>query len=383
MKGGFDYVICAAGEGTRLQKLSNGIPKPLIKFRGRSLLEWSVASLDLHSDDQLIIVTQTKHGVRKALERKLAEQLPFIRIHWIELDRLTSGQLETAYLAKPHLRAGHGLVVFNADTFFRSSALRSKLEDPNIDGVIPCSVEPGDAWSFCEVGEKDIVKRVAEKVRISEHATVGLYHFRDSDVFLKFAEAELGRTGTGEKYVAPLYQKMIDAGMRIVMDRVNVFLPMGTPEQIRDYWKSDLSEIPRLNRRGTLVVDLDGTLTIDDPSKSYANKEPNLPVIEKIKALHEQGYEIVIHTARRMKTHKNNVASVVNDIGQLTIEWLRRYGLPTSGVVFGKPYAENGFYLDDRALRPSEFVALELDDILALLAREHVGQPAASKSLGS
>jgi len=37
--------------------------------------------------------------------------------------------------------------------------------------------------------------------------------------------------------------------------------------------------------------------------------------------------------------------------------------VPFDGLRFGKPFAENGFYVDDRAIRPDEFLKLTEEEI--------------------
>jgi capsule biosynthesis phosphatase len=53
------------------------------------------------------------------------------------------------------------------------------------------------------------------------------------------------------------------------------------------------------------------------------------------------------------------------------IEWLRRHDVPFDELHVGKPWCgTDGFYVDDRAVRPSEFATLDHSDILALLTAE-------------
>lgn len=367
-----DYVICAAGEGRRMKSIVANLAKPLFKMGGRTLLERSIESLDLFKGDQLIFITQKEHGVKASIAGSLKSRYPYVEQVWIELEQLTAGQLATALVAKKFFRPHTPLVIFNTDTFFRSSTLMTKINDPQIDGVIPCSPEPGDAWSFCETGSDGLVTRVTEKERISDQASVGYYHFRTSELFLRYAAQELEKPSGPHKeaYVAPLYNRLIADGKRIVVDRVTCFYPMGTPEQFQDYWKVGAAELRRENRAGVIVVDLDATLTIDDTSVSYAEKLPNLSIVEKLKEYDRLGYEIIIHTARRMKTHQADESRVIADIGDTTLAWLKRHGVPFSGIKFGKPHADHGFYLDDRAVRPSEFLTMTPDAILKMVEEQ-------------
>lgn len=117
-----------------------------------------------------------------------------------------------------------------------------------------------------------------------------------------------------------------------------------------------------------LVVDLDGTLTKDDPSVLYEDKEPNLPLIEKLREYKSQGFEIFIHTARNMRTYDNAIGKINAFTLPLVIEWLRKYDVPYDEIYVGKPWCgTQGFYIDDRAVRPYEFLSLSVDEINLLI----------------
>jgi len=118
-----------------------------------------------------------------------------------------------------------------------------------------------------------------------------------------------------------------------------------------------------------LVFDLDGVLTIDDPDRSYADREPNLAVIEKLRDYKAQGFEIAIFTARNMRTFGGQIGKINANTLPTVIDWLRRHDVPFDEIHVGKPWCgDEGFYVDDRAVRPSEFVALSLEQIQALIA---------------
>jgi capsule biosynthesis phosphatase len=50
------------------------------------------------------------------------------------------------------------------------------------------------------------------------------------------------------------------------------------------------------------------------------------------------------------------------------IEWLDRHKIPYDEIYVGKPWCGfDGFYVDDRAIRPDEFLSLDSEQIVALL----------------
>lgn len=120
-----------------------------------------------------------------------------------------------------------------------------------------------------------------------------------------------------------------------------------------------------------LVFDLDGTLTHDDASVDYAERRPNLAMVEKLRTYRDQGFEIVICSARNMRTYAGDLGKINAHTLPVILDWLIRHAIPYDEVHVGKPWCgTEGFYVDDKAVRPSEFLAMTHDEIHALLARE-------------
>ncbi|MFN3572809.1 MAG: HAD-IIIC family phosphatase [Phenylobacterium sp.] len=120
-----------------------------------------------------------------------------------------------------------------------------------------------------------------------------------------------------------------------------------------------------------LVFDLDGTLTIDDPQVDYAERRPNLEVVEKLREYRALGFEIVICSARNMRTFGGQLGKINVHTLPVILDWLARHDVPYDELHVGKPWCgTEGFYIDDKAVRPSEFARLSLQEIADLLARE-------------
>lgn len=119
-----------------------------------------------------------------------------------------------------------------------------------------------------------------------------------------------------------------------------------------------------------LVIDLDGTITLGDTSDYHA-VSPNLSVVEKVRQYKKLGFEIVIHTSRNMRTYEGNPGKITANTVPIIIDWLTKHDIPYDEIWVGKPWCGfDGFYVDDRAIRPDEFANLSLDEINALLGGE-------------
>jgi capsule biosynthesis phosphatase len=129
----------------------------------------------------------------------------------------------------------------------------------------------------------------------------------------------------------------------------------------------------------SLVIDLDHTICtpVDgedqraNPDLKYSNAAPNDALIERMREYRDSGFRITIHTSRNMRTYDGDVAAIRLHTLPIIIDWLDRHNVPYDEIVVGKPWCGfDGFYIDDRAIRPSEFRDLAPDEIDALLARE-------------
>lgn len=116
-----------------------------------------------------------------------------------------------------------------------------------------------------------------------------------------------------------------------------------------------------------LIVDLDDTIC-QTTNGDYANAEPISGMIEKLNEYKAAGFDIVIHTSRNVRTYEGNVGKISAYTLPVIIEWLRRHSVPYDEIYVGKPWCgHEGFYVDDRAVRPAEFLANSHEQILMLL----------------
>lgn len=117
-----------------------------------------------------------------------------------------------------------------------------------------------------------------------------------------------------------------------------------------------------------IVIDLDDTITEHGSAENYADKAPNLAVVARLREYKVQGFEIIIYSSRNMRTHHGNVGRLNVYTLPGILDWLAANDVPHDEVWIGKPWCgHDGFYVDDRAVRPAEFATLSYDQIVELL----------------
>ena len=115
-----------------------------------------------------------------------------------------------------------------------------------------------------------------------------------------------------------------------------------------------------------LIMDLDNTITLTE-NGDYKNAKPIVSVIEKLKEYKAQGFEIIISSSRNMRTYEGNVGKINVNTLPIIIDWLERHNVPYDEIYVGKPWCgHDGFYVDDRAVRPDEFASMSYDKIRKL-----------------
>jgi capsule biosynthesis phosphatase len=119
-----------------------------------------------------------------------------------------------------------------------------------------------------------------------------------------------------------------------------------------------------------LIVDLDDTICRTCNGK-YSDATPLWPLITKLREYKAKGFEIVISTSRNVRTYKGNVGKINANTLPIIVEWLDKHKVPYDEIIVAKPWCGfDGFYIDDKAIRPSEFLNMTYEQIKFLLENE-------------
>jgi len=113
-----------------------------------------------------------------------------------------------------------------------------------------------------------------------------------------------------------------------------------------------------------IILDLDNTLTLGNDSVPYDDLKPNVEMVNQLNVYKDKGFEIIIYTSRNMNTYKNSIGKINANTLPNIISWLNKNNIHFDEVYIGKPWCgDEGFYVDDKAIRPDEFINLEYEEI--------------------
>ena len=237
-----NIVITMAGIGKRFKEAGYEEPKYMIQAKGKSLFEWSMESLKGFNDNntKYIFIVRKEDNSRDFITEKMKE-IGINDIKVIELESQTDGQATTAMCASKYWKKEDELLIYNIDTYVE--AYEMKKEQIQGDGFIPCFKAEGDHWSFVKLNDEGEAIEIREKQRISDNCTLGAYYFKTCKLYEDLYEEyykDNQNLEKGEKYIAPLYNYLLEKGGSIrisIVDKEKVHV-LGTPKELEEFKNS-------------------------------------------------------------------------------------------------------------------------------------------------
>jgi capsule biosynthesis phosphatase len=127
-----------------------------------------------------------------------------------------------------------------------------------------------------------------------------------------------------------------------------------------------------IRRERCIVMDVDGTLCEKKaPDQFYDAVAPVAAMVERLREYRANGFYVILATSRNMNTYNGNIGLITANTAKTLLAWLDLHDVPYDELYIGKPWGgRGGFYVDDKAVRPDEFLKLSYDEILAIVGSE-------------
>jgi len=329
------YIILCGGIGKRCNHYS--LPKPLNYVFGKHMIEYILESIP--TDEIYIIYNLFLEEYN--FEEIVINLFKTKKIYFSKIDYLTRGAVESAYVGIQKFVLEDEPVVFLDNDNLHSFPNLSDIKNHFIGYSINFD---RTNFSFIEIKDNQVTN-IVEKVKISDNYCCGMYGFVNIETFKKYAKQliENNNKTKNEFYFSQLYKMLIEDNEVILPILVEKTNHIGSYEEILN----NKYEQKKLR----ICFDLDNTLvTYPTIPNDYTSVKPIHKNIELLKNLKELGHEIIIYTARRMKTHNHNIGKVTKDIAMITMNSLEELNIEYDEIIFGKPIAD--IYIDDRAMNP-------------------------------
>lgn len=230
-----NVVVLAAGKGERFLAEGVTVPKPLISWKGRTLLEHSLdVAKDLAYPDGRIVVVATD-AVAGAAKYELRQRgLNRTRGFVVAVSVIQPGPVASGLLALAHLPLNEPVAFMDCDNHYADRSWVRRARDIAAKGegfITVAPLRPGMVRTdYCNVGvgEDGMVYRIAEKQAMSGDAALGtgIYGFYDARVFAHEA-----------RQLNPLTPMSLICSNAAPLGGFNAILvdgwqPLGTPSQL-------------------------------------------------------------------------------------------------------------------------------------------------------
>jgi len=227
-----NIVVPMAGAGSRFIQANYTFPKPLIDVNGKPMIQVVVDSLNIEA--HYIFLVRKEHYEKYDLKHMLNVIAPGCDI--VIVEKLTEGAACTVLLAKDYINNDNQLIIANSDQYIEwdSSHFMYSMQSDHIDGGVLTFQNTHPKWSYARIDEDGFIQEIREKQVISEHATVGVYHYKRGSDYVKYAEQMIAKNlrVNGELYVAPTYNEAIQDGKKFRIYDVDKMLGLGDPNDL-------------------------------------------------------------------------------------------------------------------------------------------------------
>tara|TARA_B100000123_G_C25732894_1_gene430108 strand:- start:223 stop:2133 length:1911 start_codon:yes stop_codon:yes gene_type:complete len=357
-------LIPLGGIGKRFKDNGYMRPKALINIFGKPILYYLLDNLNLDNVSFVYIPYNYEYS-NYNFENVLKKDYPNINFKFLCLTNNTRGAAETINIALKKLDVlDMPILCLDGDNFYLNNIVKKWNGDNKIFTFEDQSLNP--IYSYIEY-KNDTVISIKEKEKISDYACTGAYGFR-SYIELKNYSSKILEKNIKQKdefYTSGIISEMIKNNIYFsnVTINYNDFICLGTPIHLKTFY-NNFPKYSCLNGNSIIsnkriCFDLDNTLvTFPEIIGDYRTVKPITKNISLLKYLKKFNNTIIIYTARRMKTYKGNMGSVLADIGKITFNTLEKFDIPYDEIYFGKPQAD--FYIDDLGINAFSDIEKEI-----------------------
>ena len=129
-----------------------------------------------------------------------------------------------------------------------------------------------------------------------------------------------------------------------------------------------------IEKKKALVFDIDGTLCpIKGEDESYAEIPIEARMLARLREYKADGWKIILSSSRGMRTYDGNQGEILLHVMPMLMDWLKRHEVPFDEIWMAKPWpGQDGFYIDDRTVRPREFVENSFEELAHICERDRL-----------
>lgn len=319
------YIILCGG----INESSYSLPKPLNYIHGKYMIEYIIENIPSKDIYIFYNIFLEEYNFEEIVINLFKDKT----IYFSKIDYLTRGPVESALIGVKGLDNEPLLFIDNDNVH----------NIPNLSGLSQNFIGYGtnqneDHYSYIQI-EGGKITCIEEKKKISDNYCCGIYGFKNSKVFITYAERLIKGNikVNNEFFFSQIYKLMLEDHYDIIPVFISYTKLIGNTNQL-------------FHKPLRICFDLDTLVTLPVVPNDYSTVKPINKMVILLKNLKKLGHTIIIYTARRMDLYNHNMGKVIRDIGLITFQTLEKFSIEYDEILFGKPLAD--IYIDDKSLNP-------------------------------
>lgn len=248
-------IIPMSGEGSRFRAAGYDTLKPLIKIKGKPIIEY-VVSMFPGEDHEFIFVCREDHAERYNFKEYLPSICGNNPASVVTIAPHKLGPVFAALQAEAQIKKNQPIMLSYCDYYMRwdFQDFAKTVAASGVAGDVVCYkgfhphlLHPKNVYAGCLVNDEGMLTEIREKYSFETDKTLGYhscgaYYFKTGGLMIDYFNKAVAANNAlnGEFYASLVYNQLIADGLPVsVYDKLDHFCQWGTPEDLEEflYWQ--------------------------------------------------------------------------------------------------------------------------------------------------